>query len=128
MPRVRYNIAIIVGIKDNVKFRKTQEKLLMDIIEEGTANINKYTLVEDINMPDGGLFIAPVLEEGESETIVKELREKIDGITINTLVITEVALGNLAFRKFDNIYSQQFSALVRLFGHKDLEMIVNSVD
>ncbi len=120
-PKIRYNIAIIVGIRDNVEFRKTQEKLLLDIIEDGAGGVNKYTLVEDMNMPDGGLFVAPIFDEGESERVVDTLKNKVGGVVVNTLMITEVVLGNLPFRRFDNSYSQQAGALTRLFAHTPLE-------
>ena len=52
----------------------------------------------------------PVIDEHDST--VDEIKEKVRGIRVETLAITEILVGELAFKRMDNDYSPQYETLV----------------
>ena len=93
--------------------------LLESIISETGTPVNRYLLVGDIGSPYGVLFLFPVFRDGGVEEALKEL-SKTPGMEIKDEIVTDVIIGRLCFRKFDNSYSKQNATLAGKFGRKPM--------
>ena len=63
--------------------------------------------------PDGIFYLFPVLKDDDMEIIKNELSQTIKGVKLNSLIAERTILGNICYRKFDNLYSNQYKVLVR---------------
>ena len=88
--------------------QQTRDNLLSEIIKYN-GPVNKYAFVADISAPFGAIMFQPVIDEHDST--VDEIKEKVRGIRIETLAITEILVGELAFRRFDGTYAPQYEIL-----------------
>jgi hypothetical protein len=87
---------------------------MFNVIEEKYP-INKYIFGGDISLPSGFMFIAPVYSEGNLDYLRKDLITNVRGIGIDDLIITQVVVGRLCYRLFDNMYSMQYKPLVEKY-------------
>ena len=55
----------------------------------------------------------PVLKDEDIEKIKSELFKTIKGVKFDSLIIERMIIGNMCYRKFDNLYSDQYLALVK---------------
>ena len=55
----------------------------------------------------------PVLKDEDMQNIEIELSETVKGVKSDSLVIESILIGNICYRKFDNIYSDQYLSLVK---------------
>ncbi|MCL4389602.1 AsnC family transcriptional regulator [Candidatus Marsarchaeota archaeon] len=114
--RIKYNAVIIIEIKNQKAFWNSRERFLEYILEErSTAYTDRFALTGDINMPEGVIFIMPVFSEGDAGMVVEELTKVVYGINVYQLIITEVLLGHVPYRKFDETYSSQYERLIALY-------------
>ena len=63
--------------------------------------------------PDGIFYLFPVFKDGYLETIEAELDTTIKGVKFESLIVEKVLLGSICYRKFDNLYSDQYLSLVK---------------
>ncbi len=70
-------------------------------------------MVGDIGVPYGGLFFQPIMSN--SNDYVEKIVESVKGISVDTIIITEVITGRLAFRRYDGKYSTQYETLVNQY-------------
>ncbi|MDE1861234.1 MAG: hypothetical protein KGH72_05990 [Candidatus Micrarchaeota archaeon] len=96
----------------------TRHKLLRGIIQSTSHPTDKYALVGNIGAPGGMMFFMPVFEEEEFEEAFRYYQNEVDGTIMRSMIVTEVLVGSLCYRKFDNHYSRQHSLLV---GMRKLE-------
>ena len=89
---------------------ETRYKLLLDLISYGRI-INKYCLGGNIAMPLGAVVLIPIFEDGSLEYAAKHIGEILHGSAIKTAIITDVVIGSLCYRRFDNNYSRQYRLL-----------------
>ena len=118
---LQYNAVIIMGVVDNNGFRRTRDRLLMDVIEENGTPINKYSVMGNIGNPDGVMFIMPITPNNRLDVFESEFKERIKGVALRTLIVTDVLVGSLCYRKFDNAKSRQYRAL-RMEGNTELSL------
>ncbi|MGC8680395.1 MAG: hypothetical protein ACP5T6_03825 [Candidatus Micrarchaeia archaeon] len=118
---------IILNIRD-LKFvdyetySKYREKEVEGLIAQYYHWINKYLIIGDIGTPDGAILIAPILNEDDVYKYEDEL-EKIEGIKTDTLIITDIPIGDLIYRNFDNMYSRIYDTLIVDYKRKQEEKI-----
>ncbi|MCL5430229.1 MAG: AsnC family transcriptional regulator [Candidatus Marsarchaeota archaeon] len=113
---VKYNAIIIMGIEVRKGFIETKKELLHYEIEETNKVTNKLLYLADIKVPNGVLFIMPVYDDGGLEDEEEKLESKVKGIGVNSLVVTDILVGQLCYRKFDNMYTKSYESLIR--SHK----------
>lgn len=111
----------MMGIVDNNGFRKTRDRLLIDITEENGMPINKYSVEGNIGNPDGVMFIMPITQNDRLDVFESKFKDRIKGVTLRTLIVTDVLVGSLCYRKFDNAKSRQYRILQRE-GNKELSL------
>jgi hypothetical protein len=85
--------------------------------------LDRYSLVGDTGVPDGGLFIAPVYTNSDFSALEQELQAQVQGTVVNSLVVTDTIVGGLCFRKFDAAYSKQYAVLVKQYKAEQLTRI-----
>jgi DNA-binding Lrp family transcriptional regulator len=113
---IRYNSVIIIEIKNENAFWRSRERFLEYLLEEkSSAYSDRFVLVGDINMPEGGILIMPVFSEGDADLAIEELTRFVNGISPYQLIITEVLLGCIPYRKFDKMYTSQYEQLINLY-------------
>lgn len=108
--RPKYFAIIYFAIINWDEFDKTRNELRKIVIDYNKYT-NYFSLVFDIGTPYGAAFIIPVYEN-ELE-IIKKRMLNIKGIELNSLIITEILIGSINIRLFDNNYSIQFKNLVK---------------
>jgi DNA-binding Lrp family transcriptional regulator len=110
---VSYIGLVCITITKADKFVKNRKLMLSDMIGEGDGLLNRYLLSGDIGISKGVALFVPVYGGGDLER-VKERLESLDlGATLETYIITNIALGSFCFRRFDNAYAIQHKVLVR---------------
>jgi len=72
--------------------------------------INKYAFVGDIGSSLGTIMFQPVLDENDNA--VDQINGSVRGIDIDTLVITNILVGTLIFRRRDNTDTSQYEILI----------------
>ena len=105
----RYVRAIVISIANTDRFSKTSDNFLAEIISNN-GMINKYAFVGDIGSPYGLIMFQPVLNEDDDS--IDQINEFVKGLTIETLIVTNVLVGTLVFRRRDNEHTLQFETLV----------------
>ncbi|MDE1869319.1 MAG: AsnC family transcriptional regulator [Candidatus Micrarchaeota archaeon] len=111
---LRYNAIVLLEVINSSGFLKTRDELRTNIISaDGDYLTNKYSLVGNIGVPDGGMLIFPVIREITLQDIELQLKAKLNGTKISSLIISNVILGDLSYRSFDNRYSPQYEGLVK---------------
>lgn len=124
MHNLPFRYVAIIFIKDVnlVEVYTTRKPLLQSIIKETKTWANQYALVGDIGAPYGILLFLPIFTNGELNVILKEL-STIKGISIETSIATDILIGNLCYRRFDNAYARQQRILVEEYGLRPLPKI-----
>ncbi|EQD42731.1 transcriptional regulator, AsnC family, partial [mine drainage metagenome] len=107
----KYFTVMIASIINDERFRKTRTDLLFEVIKESNNYTNRYSLFGDIQNPSGVIFIAPILKDAEAESIEEEIVTRIKGIEIKRIVVTDIIVGRLCLRNFDNAHSVQHEML-----------------
>ncbi len=109
--RVNYISAISLQKINHVRFLSCRQQLLQLIIgDREDTLINKYALVGDIKMPEGVFLIMPVRNDRDIIEADEQLR-KIDGAEVDSIIVTNVIVGSLCYRRFDNRHSSQYTIL-----------------
>lgn len=107
---LKYNAMIIATFENMARYYETRNTLLQNIITYNGPT-NRYCLSGDIGTPNAGLLMMPVLSETDLESAAEFLRTNIQGVSVSTLVITNIIIGSLCYRRFDNAYSRQYKRL-----------------
>ena len=55
----------------------------------------------------------PVLKDEDMQSISITLSETIEGVKFDSLILETIIIGNICYRKFDNLYSNQYISLVK---------------
>ena len=98
-------------------WKPTREALFLEIIKENKLQLDNYSFVCDTMSPKGGLLITHVPKDGDIETIIENLAEKINGIRIDSLIITKYVLGIINNRLSDKIQSRQYELLISDYNY-----------
>ena len=111
---IKYIGMIIISNIYEKKVEENRHKFLFDIVEYGQI-LNRYSLVGNIGMPDGAILFLPVMNEGDLDKAAKRIEKELQGSIVSGSVITNIIVGSLCYRRFDNDYSRQHELLIE-FG------------
>lgn len=104
---LRYIGLIFIEIINRSVFDENRTKLLSDITSEAGTLTNEYLAVYDMINPEGGMLCVPVMNYNDLDSCIERISNLQLGVRLSTLVFTNVLIGNLCYRKFDNAYSSQ---------------------
>jgi DNA-binding Lrp family transcriptional regulator len=111
---IRYVGIILFSIMGYKVFAEKRYEHLMERIEYGKIS-NKYCLTGNIGAPvQGTIGFLPVTEDGYLDKITTNMEREFRGSIAKSLVITEMIIGELCYRRFDNTYSRHYRLLVEL--------------
>ncbi|MGC8572190.1 MAG: hypothetical protein ACP5LH_02845 [Candidatus Micrarchaeia archaeon] len=119
---IKYHVLFYLKFVDYETYSKYREKEVEGLIAQYYHWINKYLIIGDIGTPDGTILIAPILNENDVYKYEDEL-EKIEGIKTDTLIITDIPIGDIIYRNFDNMYSRIYDILIVDYKRKQEEKI-----
>ena len=118
--RVNYISAISLQKINHVKFVGCRQQFLHHIIDDREdALMNKYALVGDMKMPEGVFLLMPVRNDRDVIDADEQLR-KIEGAEVDSMIVTNMIVGSLCYRRFDNMYSSQYTRLKNDYGLKEI--------
>lgn len=109
---LKYNALLFAEFVTGKQFASTQNTFLSEMIQYTRHPTNKYILVGETTSPSSLLLIAPIFKDGEIEGFLK-LGQIIGGVKVRALTITDVLVGSLCYRLFDNEHSWQWDRLVQ---------------
>ncbi|HVC58274.1 MAG TPA: Lrp/AsnC family transcriptional regulator [Candidatus Acidoferrales bacterium] len=95
------------------EFEKTRAKLRKSVIEYPDHPTNKYSLIMDIWDPDGGIRIAPLYRGESVDQLVEGLGSLARGVEFTGSLVSEILIGELCHRRFDNSYTTHYESLVK---------------
>lgn len=110
-PDIKYDAIFLVNILDGLEFAKNMPEVFKDIIKDSEYLLNRYLLVCDIETPYGMLFMSPIFKEKDLEHRETELRNALGNAEIKTLIVKNILVGSIYYRRFDNMYTRQYQAL-----------------
>lgn len=97
-------IGVITLQYTNMKaFEKTKNRLASDIIED-VGIIDKYTLVGGLGSPTGIIMFMPIKSDRVFYDEVNRIKDSIEGVKIETSIISTLLVGEFGYRKFDPNY------------------------
>jgi DNA-binding Lrp family transcriptional regulator len=109
----KYDGIIIANINNKEKFITSRDNHRRYIINESGSVISKFSYICDMETPDGIFYLFPVLKEDDMERIEHELSNTIKGVKFDSLIVESAIMGDICYRKFDNLYSDQYASLVK---------------
>ncbi len=111
---VRY-YAFIEAVPSSAQaYEAAKENWLKNIAKKSDYPINKYALVGEINAPRAEfVHIVPVLDNEGLESVIGNMQKL--GMATYKSIITDVLVGNIPLRRFDEAYSQAQKALIEEF-------------
>ncbi len=121
-PPIKYTAIILSRTVNAVETNDNLYKLRLDAIEYGPIT-NKYVLTGNVGWYSGGVQFIPIYRENELENTTETLNRTVSGTLFENLIITETLVGTLCYRRFDNSYSRQYTALVSLKKIKQKELV-----
>ncbi len=74
--------------------------------------LNRYALIGNTSMPESVVFFMPVTGKDELLDATSNLSH-INGTVTRSSIIAKVLVGELCYRRFDNVYSIQYPSLLR---------------
>ncbi|MGI0059083.1 MAG: hypothetical protein ACREBJ_04875, partial [Nitrosotalea sp.] len=83
---------------------------------------NKYSAIINIWDPDGSIRVAPLYGDQSVEVIVEDLRKSIKGARFSSALISDILIGELCYRRFDNMYSSYYENLIKSGAIKRTEL------
>lgn len=112
-PYLKYVGIILLDIINKKMFMQTRDTHRRYIIEEQEAFTNRFSYICDFETPDGIMYVMPVYQEGAMEDTGNSLISILGGIKARYIVVRQVLIGSINYRKFDNAYSMQYENLVK---------------
>ena len=109
---IRYNGMVLLEIKNYDLYLKTVYSSYKDLVDEKVDLVNRFAYACGVSIPDSNVYLVPVFEEDDLIETEKRLLGSIKGVESKTLIITKVILGSIGYRRFDNLYSAQYSTLL----------------
>ena len=111
---INYIGIILLSITDYKSFEENRYKYLRDRIEYGKIS-NKYCLSGNIGAPlQGSISFLPVVEEGYLDKTASNIEKDSQGSIARSLVVTDLIVGRLCYRRFDSAYTRPYRLLVEL--------------
>jgi DNA-binding Lrp family transcriptional regulator len=110
---VKYNGVIIMRIINQKGFLDRRNLILRHVCDDEKMVPNRFSYIADLYTPDGIIFIMPVFRGGELESEATRLQNMAGESTTESIVITDVLIGELNYSKIDRQYTEQYDALVK---------------
>ncbi len=110
---VKYNGVIIMRIINQKGFLDRRNLVLRHICDDENTVPNRFSYIADLYTPDGIIFIMPVFRDGELESEATRLQNLAGGSSTESIVITDVLIGELNYSKIDRQHTEQYDALVK---------------
>ncbi len=66
-----------------------------------------------MEIPNGIFYLFPILKDEDMGKIENELSETMRGVKFDSLIVEKVIVGTINYRKFDNLYSDQYLRLIK---------------
>ncbi len=108
---IKHIAIFLMEIVNGKDFFSSEKVYLSEMIRE-SSNINDlYTLVNDVAFPISTLFIMPIFRGGEFENKIREIKTNIKGLKIKELMVSNVVLGSLCYRRFDKEQTYSYEKL-----------------
>jgi DNA-binding Lrp family transcriptional regulator len=121
-PPIRY-VGIIHADQINMRrFMESRKELFIDRIAHTDNALNRYLLSADFGSPYGILMLAPVFGDSGIALMEKSLKSRIKGIRVRSLVVTDVLVGRIGYRRFDNRHSKAYKTLKETYGYTEEEL------
>jgi DNA-binding Lrp family transcriptional regulator len=111
---IRYLAMMQFEYVNGNKFLKVRSRLLEEEIVYGKF-INKYVYLGDMGIPSSLMFILPIFSESDLNIAMNNLRYELKGTSGTTILFTQVIVGSLCYRRFDNSYSRQQRILEEVY-------------
>ena len=94
-------------------WKPTRELLFLEIIKENNLlPLDRYSFVCDTMSPKGGLLLTHTSKEEDIEVISENLIRNINGIHVDSLIITKQVLGSINNRLSDKTQTRQYELLI----------------
>lgn len=122
---MKYNVIFLSQVIHAKLDTITRPYLLLDIYKDIPRPTSKYVYASNIGIPVGGFLVLPIFNDDEIQTYTEGLRKWVKGIELETLIITNVIVGSLCYRKFDNHYSRQYRLLVEEYRKLKPEKVID---
>lgn len=122
---MKYNVIFLSQVIHAKLDTITRPYLLLDIYKDIPSPTSKYVYASNIRIPVGGFLVLPIFNDDEIQTYTEGLRKWVKGIELETLIITNVIVGSLCYRKFDNHYSRQYRLLVEEYRKLKPEKVID---
>jgi Transcriptional regulators len=113
----KFDIAIMLNQTNMNEFEPTRDKLLLEILKENNHNTDKHSFMCDTMSPKGGLFITHILKEENVDGVINDMVKKIKGLSINTLIITDIIIGLIDNRLSDKTQTNQYGILISKYKY-----------
>ena len=65
-----------------------------------------------MGIPEGFLMCMPIFSDNDLIYTEKNIQEKLKGIRLRKLIITNIVVGSFCYRRYDNNYTNQHKLLV----------------
>lgn len=114
---IKYNYASVVAFNNVSAFDETRMKLLREVISNKGPS-SRFSLVGDIGTPNGGLMVRSILDNENPTDLNEFINRNINGIQMNSMVLTDIMVGSLCYRRFDTTYTLQYP---KILSRKEME-------
>ena len=109
----KYDIILLIDVINGNLYNETRADAYMERIS--VAQIaGKYSIYSLIQNPSGLLLSVPVQDIDKLEEIKREWKSKVKGIEIRELVVSNIILGSICYRRFDPRYAREYELLIEL--------------
>ncbi len=113
---LKYISAIFLQKINQVKYRAYRPRILQHIINDFEGSVtNRYALEGDIKVPEGVFFLLPAFSDSDVIAVDDELK-RVQGTEVDSLIVTNVPVGSLCYRKFDRKLTNQYNILKETYG------------
>ena len=112
-PNMKYNGIIMIDILNKAQFLDTRDVHRKYVIGEPESTLNRFSYICDFETPDGIMYLLPIYEDGQLDDVQRDLNSILSGIRSDYMIVSEILIGSINYRKFDNLYSIQYEGLLR---------------
>ncbi|MEM3839249.1 MAG: AsnC family transcriptional regulator [Candidatus Micrarchaeaceae archaeon] len=107
---LKYITAFFLKVVNTKEMVRTRKQFLKHLVSDSKWPTNRYVLIGDIGSPYGALLLAPVYDNNDIIEIRKNISQYL-GTETSMAVVTNIIVGRLCYRRFDNAYSKQLDIL-----------------
>ncbi len=114
---MKYLGVFFLKVVNSKELTRTRKFFLQHLVEDSGRPTNRYSLVGDIGSPYGAVLITPVYDNSDIDSIRKSLAA-YRGTELKLAVATNVLIGRMCYRRFDNTYSVQAEVLEDTYNER----------